>query len=88
MCLDGALGNMKIASDFRVIASLEQELNNLSFPGAYLFELFVHKTLHLPDAFHPPHVAIQLRLPDASGLGSLPNILHSHGQNESGNVIG
>jgi hypothetical protein len=53
VCLDRALGNVKIASDFGVVTSLEQELDNLSFPGSHLFELFFHKTLHLPNALHP-----------------------------------
>ncbi len=30
-----ALGNVQIASDFRVVTSLEQQLNNLPFPGPY-----------------------------------------------------
>lgn len=88
MCLDSSLRNMKIASDFRVVTSLEQELDDLPFPGSYLIELFFHKKLHLPNALQPPQVALSFRFLDASGLGSLRGILHSHSQNGPGNVIG
>jgi hypothetical protein len=43
MCFDGALGNVQIASDFRIVASLEKEINNLPLPGADLAELVFHK---------------------------------------------
>lgn len=42
MCLDGALGDVQIASDFGVITSLEKQINDLTFPGSHLFELFFH----------------------------------------------
>lgn len=44
---DGALGNVEIASDFRVVASLEQKIDDLPLPGSHLAEIFVH--VPLPD---------------------------------------
>jgi hypothetical protein len=35
MRFDCALGNVQIASDFRVVTSLEQQRNNLPFPWPY-----------------------------------------------------
>ena len=43
MCFDGALGYVQIASDFGVVASLEQEIDDLTLPGTYLAELLFHK---------------------------------------------
>ncbi len=42
MSFDGTLGHVQIASDFRVIASLEQQLDNLPFPGSHFVELLFH----------------------------------------------
>jgi hypothetical protein len=50
VCLDGSLGNIKIASYFRVITTLEQQLNNLPFPGSNLFKFFFHKA-PAPDRY-------------------------------------
>ena len=36
MRFDRSLGNVQIASDFRVVASLEQQIDDLPFPGSYL----------------------------------------------------
>jgi hypothetical protein len=88
VCLDRALGNVKIASDFGVVTSLEQELDNLSFPGSHLFELFFHIKTAPSQRTPSAPVALPLRFLDASGLGSLRGILHSHSQKEPGNVIG
>lgn len=49
MSFDGALGNMQIASDFRVVASLEQKIDNLPLSGPHLVKLLVHG-LHLTGA--------------------------------------
>jgi hypothetical protein len=43
MRFDGALGNVQIASDFRVVTSLKKQIYNLPFPGTHLVELFFHK---------------------------------------------
>ena len=50
MSLDGALGNMQIASDFRVIASLKQKIDDLPLPGSHLVKFLFHG-LHLTDAY-------------------------------------
>jgi len=42
-----ALGNIQIPSDFRVVASLKQQLNDLPLSRPYLIQLFFHK--HAPD---------------------------------------
>ena len=44
-----ALGNVQIVSDFRVVTSLEQQINDLAFPWSHLVELLFHKSLHLTD---------------------------------------
>jgi hypothetical protein len=43
MRFDGSLGNVQIASDFRVVTSLEKQIYDLPFPGTHLVELFFHK---------------------------------------------
>lgn len=42
MRFDGSLGNVQIASDFRVVTSLEEQIYDLPFPGTHLIELFFH----------------------------------------------
>jgi hypothetical protein len=44
---DRALGHIQIASDFRVFASLEQQIDDLPFPRADLAEVLFHNDLHL-----------------------------------------
>ena len=48
MCFDGSLGNVQIASDFRVVTSLEQQIDDLSLPGPHLAEFFFHKRCTCP----------------------------------------
>ncbi len=43
MRFDGSLGNVQIASDFRVVTSLKKQIYDLPFPGTHLVELFFHK---------------------------------------------
>ncbi len=43
MRLDGSLGDVQILSDFRVVTPLQQQLNDLLFPGTYVAELLFHK---------------------------------------------
>lgn len=54
MCLNSSLGDIQVASNFRVVAPLKQQVNNLPFPRSYLVELLFHKTLHLTDALRSP----------------------------------
>ena len=54
MCFHRTLGNVQIPSNFRVVTSLEQQTNNLPFPGAHLAELLFHKHLHLTDTPRSP----------------------------------
>ena len=42
MSLDGALGDIQVASDFSVVASLEKQVDDLAFPGSHLFKLLFH----------------------------------------------
>jgi len=42
MRFDRALGNVQIPSDFRVVASLKQQLNDLPFPGSCKIKLLIH----------------------------------------------
>jgi len=46
MSFDRALGNMQIASDFRIVTSLEQQLDNLPLAWAYFLEIFFHSSWH------------------------------------------
>jgi hypothetical protein len=39
---DGALGDMEMASDFGVVAALEQKIDDLPLPGVHLSVQFVH----------------------------------------------
>jgi hypothetical protein len=48
-----SLGNIQIPSDLRVVTSLKQQINDLSFPGAHLAVIFFHK-LHLIGAPRSP----------------------------------
>ena len=48
MSFDGPLGYVQIASDFRVVASLQQQIDDLPLPGSHLVDLLIHE-LHLPD---------------------------------------
>ena len=59
MRLDRSLGNVQIFSDFRVVTSLEKQINHLPFPGPHMVELLFHKTPHLADATRPLQVAPQ-----------------------------
>ena len=44
------LGDVQIVGDFRVVTSLEQQIDNLPLPWSHLVELLFHKSLHLADA--------------------------------------
>lgn len=50
MSFDGSLGYIQIASDFRVVTPLQQQIDDLSLPGTHLFQVLIHG-LHLADAF-------------------------------------
>jgi len=42
-----SLGDVQVASDFRVVTSLQQQIDNLPLPWSHLAEMFFHKKLHL-----------------------------------------
>jgi hypothetical protein len=48
MCLDRSLGDVEVPSNFRVVASLKQQIDDLPFPGPYLAEFFFHKHCTCP----------------------------------------
>ena len=52
MCFDRALGNIQVASDFRVVAPLQQQVHDLPLAGSHLVKLLVHE-LHLSDHARP-----------------------------------
>jgi len=54
MGFDGPLGNVEIASDFRVVTSLEQQSDDLPFPGSYLSETLFCQQGTSTDAFRLP----------------------------------
>jgi hypothetical protein len=47
---DGPLGDVKVPSDLRVVAALQQKIDDLPLASAHLVELIIHRTEHLPDA--------------------------------------
>ena len=49
MSFDGALGDVQITSDLGVVASLEQQVNDLPFAGSHRAGQFFHG-LHLAKA--------------------------------------
>ena len=55
MSFDGALGHVQIASDFGIVASLQQKIDDLPLPGSQLLKLLVHEQ-HLADAQRSPQV--------------------------------
>ena len=48
MRFDRSLGNVQIFSDFRVVTSLEKQIDDLPFPGPHLAELLFHKHCTCP----------------------------------------
>jgi len=68
ICFDRALGHVQIASDFRVVTSLEQQIDDLPFPWSQLAEFFFHKyctcptpqTRRLARKVGPPHIWIRV----------------------------
>jgi hypothetical protein len=84
MCFDRSLSNMEILSDFCVVTSLQQQIDDLFFAGPHFVKLLIHKTLHLTDAPWSPQVALEPGSETPSGFGSLCValclILHSPGQ--------
>jgi hypothetical protein len=63
MRFDGSLGNVQIASDFRVVTSLKKQIYDLPFPGTHLVELFFHKDCTWPMRPGLLQVAKQSGLP-------------------------
>jgi hypothetical protein len=43
MRFDGALGDIQVPRNFRVVTSLEKQVNDLTFPRAHLAEILFHK---------------------------------------------
>jgi hypothetical protein len=58
MSLYGSLGNVQIASDFRVVTTLQEQVDNLPLPRSHLSKLVLH-ALHLTDALRRLQVAPQ-----------------------------
>lgn len=79
MSFDGSLGYIQIASNFRVVASLQQQVDDLPLPGYHLVQLLVH-ALHLPDVLGLPSVADN-QVPVTAGFGSLTPSFCMHATN-------
>ncbi len=54
----GSLGYVQIASDFRIVTALQEQIYDLLFPGSHLSKFFFH-ALHLTDAHRWRQVAPQ-----------------------------
>jgi hypothetical protein len=76
-----SLGDVQVASDFRVVTSLQQQVDNLPLPWSHLAEMFFHKNCTSPTRSEAASGAETCPL-GASGFGSLRHILHSRGQND------
>jgi len=61
MRFDGSLGNIQIASDFRVVTSLKKKIYDLPFPGTHWVQLFFHKDCTWPMRPRSLQVAKQSR---------------------------
>jgi hypothetical protein len=71
MRFDRALGHVQIPRNFRVVASLEQKLDDLLFPPPQLAELLVH-LLYLAAAHGTLPVLLAVRVRCAPGIRSCP----------------
>jgi len=80
MRFDGSLGNIQIASDFRVVTSLKKKIYDLPFPGTHWVQLFFHKGCTWPMRPRSLQVAKAIRNRRHIRFGSLRLILHSRGQ--------
>ena len=56
MCFHSALGDVQIASDFRIVTALKQQIDNLPLPLSYVSKLLFH-ALTSTDALGVPQVA-------------------------------
>jgi hypothetical protein len=52
MCFHGSLGYVQIASDFRIVTALKQQIDDLLLPGCYWTNLLFH-ALHLTGRARP-----------------------------------
>ena len=81
MRFDGSLGNIQIASDFRIVTSLKKKIYDLPFPGTHWVQLlFFHKDCTWPMRPRSLQVAKAIRNRRHIRFGSLRLILHSRGQ--------
>ena len=62
------LGNVQVASDFRVVTSLQQKFDNLPLPRSHLAESLFHKELHLTDNAPEAASGAETCPPSASGI--------------------
>jgi hypothetical protein len=82
MSFDGALSHVEIPSDLRVVTSLEQQLDNLLFPGSYLGNLFFDCHLHLTEMYAGVDASgAKSQAPRRIWIQSLRLILQTAGQN-------
>jgi hypothetical protein len=56
MCFHGALGYVQIASDFRIVTALKQQIDDLPLPLSHFSKLLFH-ALTSTDALGVPQVA-------------------------------
>ncbi len=59
MSFDGSLGYVQIASDFRIVTPLQEQIDDLLFPRSHLSK-FVFHALHLTESrLGGPQVALR-----------------------------
>ena len=78
ICFDRALGHVQIATDFRVVTALEQQIDDLAFPGSQLVEFVFHKIA--PSDAPNPATGAETRPSSGSEFGLHCLKLHSRGQ--------
>jgi hypothetical protein len=86
MCFDGSLGNVQIASDFRVVAPLQQQIDDLALAGPHVAVVLFHHSLHLTDEFRSPSSGCQPGPGTHLDSGLCVFGEHARGQNRAYNV--
>jgi hypothetical protein len=80
VCFYGSLSDVQIVSDFRVVASLQQQINDLALAGSHVAVVLFH-SLHLTDGFQSPSSGCQPGPGTHLDSGLCLSKKHARGQN-------
>jgi len=84
MSFDGTFGNIEIASDLRVVASLEQQIDDLPLPSSHFVEFLFHNW-HLAECA-PADVAFSRPCTSGNWIWVFSCIV-LHSQDQSGRQV-